>query len=168
MLPSPQHSWALCQTSLFTSTQEEFIADMSVSADEMGSWHRKGWLSFDPLTLAQIKQVSVSFLPTRVLSGGKPLFRYDISGPYSTSFGVHLGRTSLLGCALLFTHQGGDPSHQIGSAVPLARHGRDLSPGQACGVTPAQPGTQAQRRGCRASSQEPPATPGVGPPSPGI
>jgi len=115
-----------------------------------------------------IKQVSPSFLPTRVLSGGKPIFRYDISEPYSTSFGVHLGRTSLLGCAPLFTHQGGDPSHQIGSSVRLARHGRDLSPRQACGVTPAQPGTQAQRRGCRASSQQPPGTPGVGPPSPGI
>jgi len=63
---------------------------------------------------------------------------------------------------------GGDPSHQIGSSVPLARHGRNLSPGQACGVTLAQPGTPAQRHGCRASSQEPPGTPGVRPPSPGI
>jgi hypothetical protein len=55
-----------------------------------------------------IKQVAPSFLPTRVLSCGKPLFRYDISEPYSTSFGVHLGRTSPLGCAPLFTHQGGE------------------------------------------------------------
>jgi len=49
---------------------------------------------------------------------------------------------------------GGDPSHQIGSSVPLARHGRDPSPGQACGFTPPQPGRPAQRHGCRASSRE--------------
>jgi hypothetical protein len=37
------------QSSLFVSTREEFVAEVCVSADEMGAWHRKGWLSFDPL-----------------------------------------------------------------------------------------------------------------------
>jgi len=37
-------------------TREEFIADMSVSADQMGSWHRKEWLSFNPLTLADYEE----------------------------------------------------------------------------------------------------------------
>jgi len=72
MLPEPQHSSALCEEWLFTSTLEEFIADMFVSADEMGSWHRKGWLSFDPLALAHYKEkerVEVLFMKGLTHSG---------------------------------------------------------------------------------------------------
>ena len=41
---------------LFPSTQEEFVAEMYVSADEMGAWHDKGWLSFDPRALTEFCQ----------------------------------------------------------------------------------------------------------------
>jgi len=36
------------QASLFPTTLDELIAEMLVSADEMKSWHSKGWLSFEP------------------------------------------------------------------------------------------------------------------------
>jgi hypothetical protein len=52
---APRHSRALSQQSLFTSTQEEFTASMFVSADEMVLWRRKGWLSFNPMTLLPIR-----------------------------------------------------------------------------------------------------------------
>lgn len=37
-----------CQRSLFPATLDELIAEILVSADEMKSWHSKGWLSFEP------------------------------------------------------------------------------------------------------------------------
>jgi hypothetical protein len=79
---------------LFPPTQEEFIAEMFVSADEMGSWYRKGWLSFDPLTLANYdeqERVEVLFIKgltrsglsdamiDRMLSGLKKPYCYDPS-----------------------------------------------------------------------------------------
>lgn len=35
------------QRTLFCETQDEFIASVLVSADQMLSWYKKGWLSFD-------------------------------------------------------------------------------------------------------------------------
>lgn len=49
----PRHASALLQPTLFRSTREQFVARTSVSVDEMEGWHRKGWLSFDPLTVAE-------------------------------------------------------------------------------------------------------------------
>ena len=69
---APPHTRALCQGTLFIATQEEFIAEVFVSADEMGSWHRKGWLSFDPLTLVRYdesERVEVLFLKGLAHSG---------------------------------------------------------------------------------------------------
>lgn len=69
---APRHSGALYQATLFPSTHEQFIAEAFVSADEMGSWHRKGWLSFDPLTLAQYDEkdrVEVLFIKGLTRSG---------------------------------------------------------------------------------------------------
>ena len=69
---APQHSGALCQATLFPSTPEQFIAEAFVSADEMGSWHRKGWLSFDPLAVAQYdekERVEVLFIKGLARSG---------------------------------------------------------------------------------------------------
>lgn len=45
---------------------------MFVSADEMGTWHRKGWLSFNPLTLAQYdekERIEVQFIKGLTRSG---------------------------------------------------------------------------------------------------
>jgi hypothetical protein len=45
---------------------------MFVSADEMGSWHDKGWLSFDPKTLTeycQKERVEVLFIKGLTRSG---------------------------------------------------------------------------------------------------
>jgi hypothetical protein len=69
---TPQHSGALYQATLFPSTHEQFIAEAFVSVDEMGSWHRKGWLSFDPLTVAQYdekERVEVLFIKGLARSG---------------------------------------------------------------------------------------------------
>jgi len=69
---APRHSGALCQGSLFVSTREEFIAKVFASVDEMSSWRLKGWLSFDPLTLAQYdekERVEVQFIEGLARSG---------------------------------------------------------------------------------------------------
>lgn len=69
---APQHSGALYQATLFPSPPEQFIAEAFVSADEMGSWHRKGWLSFDPPTVAQYdekERVEVLFIKGLARSG---------------------------------------------------------------------------------------------------
>jgi hypothetical protein len=44
------------QLSLFPSTLDEFTAEVLVSADEMRSWHGKGWLSFDPSAVLQYEE----------------------------------------------------------------------------------------------------------------
>jgi len=70
MMLVAQHSGF--QRSLFTSTQEKLIADMSVSADEMASWHSKEWLSFNPLTLAHYdegERIEVQFMKGLAHSG---------------------------------------------------------------------------------------------------
>lgn len=89
---APRHLSA--QLSLFPSTREQFIAEMFVSADEMGLWHRKGWLSFDPLTVDRYdeqERVEVLFIKgltcsglsdamiIRILSSLKKPFCYDPS-----------------------------------------------------------------------------------------
>jgi hypothetical protein len=51
-----RHSPHLFQATLFRLTPEEFIAEAFVSADEMVTWHRRGWLSFDPNTLLEYDQ----------------------------------------------------------------------------------------------------------------
>jgi hypothetical protein len=69
---APQHSGALYQATLFPSPPEQFIAEAFVSADEMDSWHRKGWLSFDPLTVSQYdekERVEVLFVKGLARSG---------------------------------------------------------------------------------------------------
>jgi hypothetical protein len=69
---APQHSGALYQATLFPSAPEHFIAEAFVSADEMGAWHRNGWLSFDPLTVAQYdekERVEVLFIKGLARSG---------------------------------------------------------------------------------------------------
>jgi hypothetical protein len=91
---APRHSAALYQGTLFPSAQEQFIAEAFVSADEMGSWHRKGWLSFDPLTVAHYdekERVEVLFISglarsglsdamiDRMLSGMEKPYCYDPS-----------------------------------------------------------------------------------------
>lgn len=44
----PAEQIPLClQETLFFKTQDEFIASVLVSADQMLSWYKKGWLSFD-------------------------------------------------------------------------------------------------------------------------
>src|ERR1039458_9145779 len=93
-----RHSGALYQGTLFPSAQEQFIAEVFVSADEMGSWHRKGWLSFDPLTVADYdekERVELLFIRglarsglsdamiNRMLSSLKKPYCYD---PSTTSF----------------------------------------------------------------------------------
>src|SRR5438552_1468778 len=69
---APRHCGALYQEALFISTLEEFIAEISVSEDELCSWHRKRWLSFNILTLAQYDErehVEVHFIKGLARSG---------------------------------------------------------------------------------------------------
>jgi hypothetical protein len=69
---APRHSGALYQGTLFPRAQEQFIAEAFVSADEMGAWHRKGWLSFDPMTVAyydEKERVEVLFIRGLARSG---------------------------------------------------------------------------------------------------
>ena len=47
---------AVHQPSLFPPTLDELIAEILVSADEMKSWHSKGWLSFDPAAKSQYEE----------------------------------------------------------------------------------------------------------------
>jgi hypothetical protein len=99
---APQHSGALYQATLFPSTHEQFIAEAFVSADEMRLWHRKGWLSFDPLTVAHydekervealfIKGITRSGLSDamidRVLSGLDKPYCYDPSTTFFSFVG---------------------------------------------------------------------------------
>jgi hypothetical protein len=69
---APSHSRCLCQGSLFPSIPEQFVTEMYVSADEMGSWHRRGWLSFDPPAIAEYddkERVEVQFIKGLARSG---------------------------------------------------------------------------------------------------
>jgi hypothetical protein len=70
---------------------------MYASADEMGSWHRKGWLSFDPAAIAEYddkERVEVQFIKGLARSGlSDPMIDRLLSGltkPYcydpSTTF----------------------------------------------------------------------------------
>jgi hypothetical protein len=87
----PHHSSD--QLSLFSSSRDEFAAEVLVSCDEMSAWHQKNWLSFDPLTMTEFNEperMEVLFLKAlahsglsdsyieRLLSAGlrKP-YRYD-------------------------------------------------------------------------------------------
>jgi hypothetical protein len=68
----PRHASGIWQQSLFPSTQEQFSAETFVSADEMGAWKRKDWLSFDPLAIARYDQkerVEVLFIKGMTRSG---------------------------------------------------------------------------------------------------
>jgi hypothetical protein len=40
----------ISQSTLFPLSSDELTAEMQVSRAELREWHRKGWLSFDPLT----------------------------------------------------------------------------------------------------------------------
>jgi len=69
---APSHSRSLYQGSLFPCIPEQFVAEMYASADEMGSWHRKGWLSFDPAAIAEYddkERVEVQFIKGLARSG---------------------------------------------------------------------------------------------------
>lgn len=48
-----RHSNALYQGWLFSSTLSEVLVEESVTSDELICWHRRGWLSFDPLEVAE-------------------------------------------------------------------------------------------------------------------
>src|SRR5579872_6277777 len=70
--PEARHSPELCQQSLFSSTPEEFTAEMQVSTDEMNSWFHKNWLSFDPSAIAEYsgrERVEVIFVRGLARSG---------------------------------------------------------------------------------------------------
>ncbi len=69
---APQHSGALNQPTLFRSTQEELVAETFVSADELGSWHAKGWLSFNLRGLPECdakERIEVLFIKALARSG---------------------------------------------------------------------------------------------------
>ena len=94
---APSHSRSLYQGSLFPCIPEQFVAEMYASADEMGSWHRKGWLSFDPAAIAEYddkERVEVQFIKGLARSGlSDPMIDRLLSGltkPYcydpSTTF----------------------------------------------------------------------------------
>ena len=68
----PRNLSDMSQGWLFTSTSEEFVVEMSVSCDEMASWQRKGWLSFDPTALIEYSQperIEVLFIKGLTRSG---------------------------------------------------------------------------------------------------
>jgi len=69
---APRHSPALSKGGLTRSSPDEFVAGMFVSLDEMRSWHRKGWLSFDPPTMVAYNEsefVEVQFIKGVARSG---------------------------------------------------------------------------------------------------
>ena len=89
---APRHSST--QLTLFPSTREAFVAETFISADEMESWHRKGWLSFDPLQVDRYdapERVEVLFIKglsrsglsdamiNRILNSLERPYRYDPS-----------------------------------------------------------------------------------------
>ena len=60
------------QPSLFRATREEIAARTSICIDEMETWHRKGWLSFDPVEVSgcdQKEETEVWFIKGLAPSG---------------------------------------------------------------------------------------------------
>ena len=87
---APRHSSD--QMSLFSLTLEEFSAEMFVATEEMELWHRKGWLSFDPVAVDRYdipERVEVLFIKGiarsdfsdamigRILQSLEKPYRYD-------------------------------------------------------------------------------------------
>jgi hypothetical protein len=69
---TPSHFGELYQLSLFSYTQNEFTAMIQVSTDDMNSWRRNGWLSFDPSVTTKYSQkegVEVLFIKGLAHSG---------------------------------------------------------------------------------------------------
>ena len=67
-----RHSWGLHQSSLFTSSLDEFEAETGVSADEMDVWRKKDWLSFSPHKVPEFderERVEVAFISGLARSG---------------------------------------------------------------------------------------------------
>ncbi len=67
---APQHYSA--QLTLFSLTREEFSAEMFVATDEMELWHRKGWLSFNPVAVDRYddpEKIEVLFVKGMARSG---------------------------------------------------------------------------------------------------